>query len=142
MTNIDEFQTQGKEGEKTTSSSVENNNNRKDNPHQTYKVLVADLVGMKFDQNGNPDFSEVREYIEEKGGVFHEGSIDENSVLEAGKIHFFYQPDLSRIDEILPQTDEGQYDALIAAATFFPKESVFDEGGVRIGAGTGNMGSA
>ena len=62
--------------------------------------------------------------------------------METGKIHFFYQPDLSRADEILPQTDQGQYDALIAAATFFPKESVFNEGGVRIGAGTGNMGSA
>jgi len=142
MANIDEFQTQGKEGEASTSSSVENKNTRKDNADRAYKVLVADLVGMKFDQNGNPDFSEVREYIEEKGGVFREGSIDEDSVLEAGKIHFFYQPDLSRIDEILPQTDKGQYDALIAAATFFPKESVFNEGGVRIGAGTGNMGSA
>ena len=89
MTNIDEFQTQGKEGEKSTSSSVTNNNTRKDNPDQAYKVLVADLVGMKFDQNGNPDFSEVREYIEEKGGLFHEGSIDERSVLETGKNHFF-----------------------------------------------------
>ena len=142
MANIDEFQTQGKEGGKSISSSVENKNTRKDNADRAYKVLVADLVGMKFDQNGNPDFSEVREYIEEKGGVFYEGSIDEDSFLEAGKIHFFYQPDLSRIDEILPQTDKGQYDALIAAATFFPKESVFNEGGVRIGAGTGNMGSA
>ena len=72
MTNIDEFQTQGKEGENSTSSSVENKNTRKDNSDRAYKVLVADLVGMKFDQNGNPDFSEVREYIEEKGGVYHE----------------------------------------------------------------------
>ena len=142
MTNIDEFQTQGKGGEKSKSSSVAKTNTRKDNPNRAYKVIVADLVGMKFDQNGNPDFSEVRDYIEEKGGVFHEGSIDEGSLLEKEKIHFFYQPDLSRIDEILPQTDKGQYDALIAAATFFPKESVFNEGGVRIGAGTGNMGSA
>ena len=142
MANIDEFQTLGKKGGESSSSSVENKNTRKDNPDRAYKVLVADLVGMKFDQNGNPDFSEVREYIEEKGGVFHEGSIDEDSDLKAGIIHFFYQPDLSRIDEILPQTDKGQYDALIAAATFFPKESVFNEGGVRIGAGTGNMGSA
>ena len=88
MANIDEFQTQGNEGGKSTSSSVENNNTRKDNPDRAYKVLVADLVGMKFYQNGNPDFSEVQEYIEEKGGVFHEGSIDKDSVLEAGKIHF------------------------------------------------------
>ena len=71
MTNKDEFQTQGKEGEKSTSSSVAKNNIRKDNADRAYKVLVADLVGMKFDQNGNPDFSEVREYIEEKGGVFN-----------------------------------------------------------------------
>ena len=49
---------------------------------------------------------------------------------------------MSRASEILPQTDQGQYDALITAATFFPKESVFNEGGVRIGAGTGNMCSA
>ena len=76
MTNIDEFKTQGKEGEKSTSSSLENTNTRKDNPDRAYKVLVADLVGMKFDQNGNPDFSELREYIEEKNGVFHEGPID------------------------------------------------------------------
>ena len=81
MANIDEFQTQGKEGEKSTSSSVENKNTRKDNPDRAYKVLVADLVGMKFDQNGNPDFSELREYIEEKNGVFHEGSIDELSLI-------------------------------------------------------------
>ena len=107
MANIDKIQTQRKEGEKITSSSIEKNNTRKDNPDRAYKVLIADLVGIKFDQNGNPDFSEVREYIEEKGGVYHEGSIDEDSVLEAGKIHFFYQPDLSRIDEILPQTDKG-----------------------------------
>ena len=72
MTNIDEFKTQGKEWEKSTSSSLENTNTRKDNPDRAYKVLVADLVGMKFDQNGNPDFSELREYIEEKNGVFHE----------------------------------------------------------------------
>jgi hypothetical protein len=31
---------------------------------------------------------------------------------------------------------------VIAAATFLPKESMFECGGVRIGAGTGNMGSA
>ena len=71
MANIDEFQTQGKGGKKSTSSSVEIKNTRKDNPGRAYKVLVADLVGLKFDQNGNPDFSEVQEYIEEKGGIFH-----------------------------------------------------------------------
>ena len=132
MTKKNEFQTQVKGFKKSTSSTVENNNSLKFDPGRPYKVLIADLVGMKFDHNGNPDFSEVRDYIKEKGGVFHLGPIEEDTVLETGKIHFFYQPDLSRTDEILPQTDKGQYDALIAAATFFPKESVFNEGGVRI----------
>jgi len=141
MTKKGEFQTQEKEIKKSTSSTVQNNNTPKVTTDKAYKVLVADLVGMRFDYNGNPDFSEVRDYIIEKGGIFHLGPINEDFVLEVGKIHFFYQPDLSRIEEILPQTDKGQYDALIAAATFIPKESVFNEGGVRIGAGTGNMGS-
>jgi len=113
---------------------------RKDDPNRAYKVLIADMVGLKFDASGNPDYSAVRAYIEQQGGVFHDGPIVEGEALAPG-IHYFYQPDLSRREEILPQTDQGQYDALIAAATFFPKESVFNEGGVRIGAGTGNMGS-
>ena len=70
MTNIDEFQTQGKEGKKITSSSVANTNTRKDNPDRAYKVLVAELVGMKFDQNGNPDFSEVMKVLCWKQGKF------------------------------------------------------------------------
>jgi lactate dehydrogenase-like 2-hydroxyacid dehydrogenase len=73
--------------------------------------------------------------------VFHDGQLTEGAALEPGRIHFFYQPDLSKPDEIRPLTDQGQYDAVIAAATFLPKECVFPEGGVRIGAGTGNMGS-
>ena len=80
--------------------------------------------------------------MEAKGGVFHEGGLNGKADLEEGKIHFFYQPDLSTEAEILPLTDQGQFDALIAAATFFPAASQFAEGGVRIGAGTGNMGSA
>jgi lactate dehydrogenase-like 2-hydroxyacid dehydrogenase len=74
--------------------------------------------------------------------VFHDGPAADDATLEKGRIHFFYQPDLSKPDKIRPLTDKGQYDAVIAAATFLPKESVFREGGVRIGAGTGNMGSA
>ncbi len=115
---------------------------RKDDPARAYKVLIADLVGLRFDAAGEPDHSEIRTYIEDGGGVFHEGPIGDESALEAGRIHFFYQPDLSTREELLPQTDGGQYDAVIAAATFLPEESVFAEGGVRIGAGTGNMGSA
>lgn len=114
---------------------------RRDDPKRAYKVLIADLVGLKFDAAGAPDHSEVQAHIEAKGGAFHLGPAPEGA-LEAGKIHFFYQPDLSTAEELLPQTDQGQYDAVIAAATFLPEGSVFNEGGVRIGAGTGNMGSS
>jgi lactate dehydrogenase-like 2-hydroxyacid dehydrogenase len=115
---------------------------RKDDPDRAYKVLICDHVGLKFGPDGKPDFSAVKAHVEARGGVFHAGPAAERAKLEKGKIHFFYQPDLSKPDEIRPMTDKGQYDAVIAAATFLPKESVFREGGVRIGAGTGNMGSA
>lgn len=114
---------------------------RKDDPGKAYKVLIADPVGLAFGADGKPDVSAVRAHIEAVGGVFHDGPVTDAGTLETGKIHFFYQPDLSREDEILAQTGQGQYDALIAAATFIPKAAVFGEGGVRIGAGTGNMGS-
>jgi lactate dehydrogenase-like 2-hydroxyacid dehydrogenase len=115
---------------------------RKDDPSRAYKVLVCDLVGLKFGADGKPDAREVKAHIERKGGVFHEGPVGDEKKLAKGKIHFFYQPDLSTEAEILPQTNKGQYDAVIAAATFLPKACVFPLGGVRIGAGTGNMGSA
>ncbi len=111
------------------------------NSDKAYKVLIADLIGLKFDQNGNPDHSEVKSYIEETGGIFHDGIWDEITELKAGKIHYFYQPNLSREEELLPITQDGQYDATIVAATFLPEGSQFIEGGVRIGAGTGNMGA-
>ncbi|MBX5029853.1 NAD(P)-dependent oxidoreductase [Rhizobium lentis] len=114
---------------------------RKDDPNRAYTVLIADLVGLRLAADGEPDHSEVKAYIEEKGGVFHLGPLSDRAGLEKGRVHFFYQPNLSTEAEILPQTDKGQYDALIAAASFIPKASVFPLGGVRIGAGTGNMGS-
>ncbi|MEM7428856.1 MAG: NAD(P)-dependent oxidoreductase, partial [Pseudomonadota bacterium] len=129
------------QGEAFASSQASAETARKDDPNRAYKVLVADLVGLKFDADGAPDHGAVRAHIEAKGGVFHEGPMNGQD-LENGKIHFFYQPDLSTEAEILPQTEDGQYDALIAAATFIPAASRFAEGGVRIGAGTGNMGSA
>ncbi|MEH6632946.1 MAG: NAD(P)-dependent oxidoreductase [Halopseudomonas aestusnigri] len=114
---------------------------RQDASSRAYKVLVADLIGLKFDSKGNPDHSEVKAHVEAKGGVFHEGPIADDANLDAGKIHFSYQPNLSTAEELLPQTDKGQFDATIVAATFLPSASVFKHGGVRIGAGTGNMGS-
>jgi len=115
---------------------------RVDDSERAYKVLIADLVGMQFDAQGHADYSEVATYVTSKGGEFHLGAITAESALSKGVIHFFYQPELSREDELLAQTAEGQYDAVIAAATFFPAASKFELGGVRIGAGTGNMGSA
>ncbi len=114
---------------------------RIDDPERAYKVLIADLVGLKFDDQGRPDHSAVKAHIETRGGTFHLGPANKNSLLEPGKIHFFYQPELSTADDLKDQTDAGQYDAVIAAATLLPDSSVFELGGVRIGAGTGNMGS-
>jgi lactate dehydrogenase-like 2-hydroxyacid dehydrogenase len=105
----------------------------------TAKVLICDLIGLKFGADGKPDPSEVRAHIETKGGVFHVGG---SAAADDGKIHFFYWPEISTEAEILLLTSAGQFDAAIAAATFIPKGSVFNSGGVRIGAGTGNMGSS
>ncbi len=101
----------------------------------TWKILICDLVGLLPDATGQPDSSEVKDYIIARGGAFFTG--DEQPIL--GKLNFYYKPDLSTEADILPLTGEGQFDAVIAAATFLPKKSLFREGGVRIGAGTGNM---
>ena len=130
-----------KQGETFPATAEDESKQRRDDSNRAYKVLIADLVGLKFGADGKPDPSEVKSHITAKGGVFHDGPLTPAAKLAAGKIHFFYQPDLSIETEILPQTDSGQYDAVIAAATFLPKASVFKLGGVRIGAGTGNMGS-
>ena len=108
----------------------------------TYKILIIDLIGLKFDNHGMPDPSEVKAHIEAKGGKFHFGGWQQGQQIAINKLNFYYEPDLSTSAEILPLTDQGQYDAVIAAASFIPKESIFKLGGVRIGAGTGNMASA
>lgn len=113
---------------------------RQDDPKRVYKVLICDHVGLRFGENGQPDHSTVKAHVIAQGGQFHELPCGDTTQLEPG-IHFFYQPHLSKLDEIRSLTDRGQYDAVIAAATFLPKEARFEEGGVRIGAGTGNMGS-
>ncbi|TPJ42758.1 NAD(P)-dependent oxidoreductase [Mesorhizobium sp. B2-7-1] len=105
-------------------------------------ILICDFVGLRFGADGNPDHSEVKAYIESKGGVFHQTGVARAGALDRGKLHFFYQPQLSTRDELLAEAGEGRYDAVIAAATFIPAEARFRLGGVRIGAGTGNMGSA
>ena len=105
----------------------------------TFKILICDLVGLAFDASGRPDPKEVQAHIEIKGGAFHLGS---EATALPGKLNFYYLPDISTRDEILALTGEGQFDALITAATFIPADAQFKLGGVRIGAGTGNMGSA
>lgn len=111
---------------------------RADDPKRAYKVLIADLVGLRFDKKGKPDPADVKAHIERRGGSFHLGPQSPRKAYAPG-IHFFYMPDLSTEAEILPLTNKGQYDAVIAAATFLPKDAQFPLGGVRIGAGTGNM---
>ncbi|MEM9329684.1 MAG: NAD(P)-dependent oxidoreductase [Pseudomonadota bacterium] len=128
-------------GETFDASASGTERKRLDDPSRAYKVLIADLVGLKFDKSGNPDHSEVKAYVQQQGANFHEGLCEDDTKLTPG-IHFFYQPNLSREEELLPITQNGQYDATIVAATFLPEGSKFAEGGVRIGAGTGNMGSA
>jgi len=102
----------------------------------SFKVLICDHVGLRFGADGKPDPSEVKAHIEAKGGVFHLGLEGD---AEEGKINFCYAPDLSTREELLAASP---FDAVIAAATFIPAECQFPQGGVRIGAGTGNMGSA
>ena len=106
------------------------------------KVLICDLVGLKFGKTKKPDHSAVKAHVEAKGGVFFERPWKATDKLTPGKLHFFYVPDISTEAEILPLTADGQYDAVIAAATHLPKDAKFRFGGVRIGTGTGNMGSA
>jgi len=83
----------------------------------------------------------VRAHVEAKGGRFHATALGDKAGLEHGRVHFFYQPDLSTRDELIEAAGDGRYDAVIAAATFLPAETIFPLAGVRIGAGTGNMGS-
>lgn len=105
-------------------------------------ILICDFVGLRFGVDGNPDHSEVKAYIEAKGGAFHLTGIDRAGPLDPAKLHFFYLPQLSTREELVTEAGDGRYDAVIAAATFIPAETSFRLGGVRIGAGTGNMGSA
>lgn len=106
---------------------------------RAYTVLICDLVGLRFGRDGKPDSSEVHSHIVAKGGVFHTTALGNKAGLEGGRVHFFYQPELSTREELIEAASVGRYDAVIAAATFLPAETVFPRAGVRIGTGTGNM---
>jgi lactate dehydrogenase-like 2-hydroxyacid dehydrogenase/phosphoserine aminotransferase len=101
------------------------------------RILICDLVGLKFGKNRKPDHSEVKAHIESKGGMFFDRAWKASDKLAAGKLHFFYVPGISTEADILPLAGQGQYDAVIAAATHLPKDAKFQFGGVRIGTGTG-----
>ena len=103
-------------------------------------ILICDLVGLAFDVQGNPDPSEVKAHIEAKGGTFHVGRMTTSG--SGVDLQFYYYPEISTTNEILALSGQGQFDAVIAAATIIPAEAKFRFGGVRIGTGTGNMGSA
>ena len=102
-------------------------------------ILICDPVGLALDEQGLPDTSEVKAHIVARGGTFHDGGRPEAG--GGNGLHFTYHPDVSTRDELLAMAADGQFDALIAAATLIPPEAKFRFGGVRIGAGTGNMGS-
>ncbi|WP_053240069.1 NAD(P)-dependent oxidoreductase [Pleomorphomonas koreensis] len=110
-------------------------------PEGTVKILIVDPIGLRFGTDGMQDHSEVEAFITERGGVFHGQSAPIGELIDDGRVHFHYQPGLSTPDEIRKRTEDGQYDAVIAAATFIPAEAKFRLGGARIGTGTGNMGS-
>jgi lactate dehydrogenase-like 2-hydroxyacid dehydrogenase len=110
--------------------------------HRTVRILILDRVGLKFKGDGTHDFSEVKSYVEHKGGVFHSAVDCLATEAIPGKLNFYYAPDLSTEIEIRQHTAQSQFDAVIAAATIIPSDAIFNLGGVRIGAGTGNMGSA
>ena len=98
---------------------------RKDDPERAYTVLIVDLLALRLGKDGAPDDSEIATYICEKGGEFHRRPIRDRHKLKKGKIHFFYQPQLSTEADLLGCTSQGQYDALIAAATFIPQKCAF-----------------
>ncbi|WP_165351868.1 D-isomer specific 2-hydroxyacid dehydrogenase family protein [Salipiger sp. IMCC34102] len=117
------------------------------NPTRPTRVLVLDHVGLTLDATGRPDPSQVRDYVDGLDGCrFVEGAIpgaeDAASEAAAHTIHFHYRPDISTPAELREATKGGVYDAVIAAATLVPEDVSFPAGGVRIGAGTGNMASA
>ncbi|WP_088562699.1 NAD(P)-dependent oxidoreductase [Arboricoccus pini] len=107
--------------------------------NSTFKVLVADLMALAPGADGQADPTPFRHYVETVGGRFHAGGYSDAVGLEPGRVHFFYRPELSREEDLLAEAGDGRYDAIIAAATVIPAGTRFAFGGVRIGAGTGNM---
>lgn len=103
---------------------------------KVYTILIADRVGF-IDTTGNGVEAEIKQYIKQRNGIFHYGSLSEAGELGEG-IHFFYMPDLDEAD-IGREALAGRYDMVNLAATKVPGEACFPKGGVRWGAGTNNF---
>ncbi|AML50419.1 NAD(P)-dependent oxidoreductase [Falsihalocynthiibacter arcticus] len=109
------------------------------------RVLIADLIGLSFGPDGTADPTQARTYIEaQEGCSFEFGHVADpkNGLPNPARVIFYYCPDVSTEAELLALAGGDVYDALITAATFIPADCNFALGGVRIGAGTGNMGSS
>ena len=106
------------------------------------RILIVDLLGLAPGPDGGTDHSAAKAHVEARGGDFHLGSARGRPAPVSGRPQFHYMPMLSTEAELLAEAGDGLYDAVIAAATILPDGCRFDRGGVRIGAGTGNMRSA
>lgn len=112
---------------------------RTDDAARCYRVLVTDLVGLLPGVADEPDPTAFAAHVAARGARF----LGADSPPDAGApgIVFQYLPHLSRPSELIAAAGAGEFDAVIAAATFVSAECLFAEGGVRIGAGTANMAS-
>lgn len=106
------------------------------------RILIVDLLGLAPGPDGGTDHSAARAHVEARGGDFHLGSARGLPAPASDRPQFHYLPMLSTEADLLAEAGDGLYDAVIAAATILPAGTRFDRGGVRIGAGTGNMRSA
>ncbi|MBL9055556.1 MAG: hypothetical protein JNJ84_04685, partial [Rhodobacteraceae bacterium] len=111
-------------------------------PRHPARILIVDLLGLAPAADGGTDHSAAQRHVEARGGVFHLGSARGAPLPRDERPQFHYLPMLSTEAELLAEAGDGLYDAVIAAATILPAGCRFDRGGVRIGAGTGNMRSA
>lgn len=121
-------------------------NKNMNTPVQLVKILIVDLVTLNQSDRSMMG-CEVADYIISFGGMIHYEdqayvSLTEDNChqhQQALQVHFFYLPHLSDAKQIEELTSQSQYDGVIAAATIIPFAAKFPLGGVRIGAGTGNM---
>lgn len=106
------------------------------------RILICDLIGLLPGDDGKPDSRAVADHIRARGAEFVMGPAGAGADNPKDAVTFYYQPDLASEADLLAACGEGLYDGVIAAATVIPEAAKFALGGVRIGAGTGNMRAA